>query len=120
MVGTCQQATVKLSVNGKAEHHVAEGDGPVKRWTGYADVAARALSADRERASERLQGARLIPGDETAASVRVVIESRRKRPKGAANLRHHRRQRQRDRGSWAALVDAYEYHLCRVAEESGV
>jgi 2-isopropylmalate synthase len=115
------EATVKLSVNGKAEHHVAEGDGPV-------NALDRALRMSLQGHYPRIENVHLSDykvrvinsRDETAASVRVVIESRRKRADGSSetfgtigvsgNVIE---------ASWAALVDAYEYHLSRVAEEPG-
>jgi 2-isopropylmalate synthase len=58
--------------------------------------------------------------DETAASVRVIIECKRENPDGTrevfgtigvdTNIID---------ASWQALVDAYEYHLMQVEESRG-
>ena len=112
------EATVKLRVDGKSEHHVAEGDGPVaaldtafRKALGahYAAIAQVHLTDYKVRV--------INSKDETAAKVRVIIECRRERPDGtkemfgttgvSANVID---------ASWQALVDAYEYHLIQVEE----
>ena len=55
------------------------------------------------------------PKDGTAARVRVVIESR----DGTRRLGHRRRERERHRGSWLALVDSIEYKLFKDEEARG-
>jgi 2-isopropylmalate synthase len=112
------EATVKLRVDGKTEHHVAEGDGPVAAL----DTAFRKALMGHYGAIEQVHLAdykvRVINSKaETAAKVRVIIECRRDRADGAkemfgttgvsGNIID---------ASWQALVDAYEYHLIQVEE----
>ena len=115
------EATVKLNVDGEAEHHVAEGDGPVNAL----DKALRKALAGHYRA---IEGVHLIDykvrvinsKDETAAKVRVIAECRRTKSDGSkeifgttgvsGNIID---------ASWQALVDAYDYHLVHVEERAG-
>ncbi len=112
------EATVKLHVGGTVEHTVAEGDGPVNALD---NALRRALlphypSIDRVRLLD--YKVRVINSKaETAAKVRVVIESRRTAADGtrevfgtlgvSGNVID---------ASWQALIDAYEYHLLHEAE----
>jgi 2-isopropylmalate synthase len=107
------EATVKLRVGDAAEHTVAEGDGPVNALD---SAIRRALMPHFPQiARVRLMDykVRVINStDQTAASVRVVIESVRDKSDGhreifgtvgvSANIID---------ASWQALVDAYHYHL---------
>jgi len=114
------EATVKLHVDGKVEHRVAEGDGPVNALDGalrralkpyYPQIAGVHLTDYKVRV--------INSKDETAAAVRVVIECKRDRGDGSdtreifgtigvsGNVID---------ASWQALVDAYEYHLIQVEE----
>lgn len=107
------EATVKLKVDEKAEHSVAEGDGPVAAL----DAALRrclkphlpqVLDVHLTDYKVRVVNSR----DETSASVRVIIECKHTLPNGnidtfgtigvSTNIID---------ASWKALVDAYEYHL---------
>jgi 2-isopropylmalate synthase len=112
------EATVKLHVDGKVEHRVAEGDGPVNAL----DFALRKALSPHYPAIEQVHltdyRVRVINSrDETAASVRVVIECKRDRGDGTreifgtigvnTNIID---------ASWQALVDAYEYHLIQTEE----
>jgi 2-isopropylmalate synthase len=112
------EATVKLTVNGKSEHHVAEGDGPVNAL----DAALRLALMPHYPAMADVHltdyKVRVINSRaETAAKVRVVIECRHTSPDGtkaifgtigvSGNIID---------ASWQALVDAYEYHLIHIAE----
>lgn len=115
------EATVKLRVGDRLEHRVAEGDGPVNALDG---ALRRALhphypAIDRVRLLD--YKVRVINSKaETAARVRVVVESRRENPDGtketfgtigvSGNIID---------ASWHALVEAYEYHLLRVEEAVG-
>jgi 2-isopropylmalate synthase len=114
------EATVKMRVGENLEHRVAEGDGPVNALDG----AMRRALAPHHPAIERVHltdyKVRVINSkDETAAKVRVVVESRRERADGtreifgtigvSGNIID---------ASWQALVDAYEYHLIHVEEET--
>ena len=114
------EATVKVRVNDKSEHTVSEGDGPVNAL----DFALRKALLPHYPAIAQVHlvdyKVRVINSkDETAAKVRVVIESRRDQTEGghelfgtigvSSNIID---------ASWQALVDAYEYHLLHV-EETG-
>ncbi|MGA2232901.1 MAG: citramalate synthase [Tepidisphaeraceae bacterium] len=115
------EATVKLTVDGKTEHHVAEGDGPVNALDGALRKALQSYYPTMNDVRLTDYKVRVInSGDETAAKVRVVIACRRRTHDGASE----------DFGaigvsgniidaSWQALVDAYEYHLIHV-EEAGM
>ena len=112
------EATVKLRVNDHEEHRVAEGDGPVNALDG---AIRRALTPHHPSIKDvhlvdykvRVINSR----DETAAKVRVIVESRRQTSDGkteifgtigvSGNVID---------ASWQALVDAYEYHLIHEAE----
>ncbi len=116
------EATIKMRVGDPAitEHRVGEGDGPVNAL----DTALRLSLKNHMPAIKDVHlvdyKVRVINSrDETAAAVRVVIESRRIRRDGSKELF----------GtvgvsgniidaSWQALVDAYEYHLLHVEEEA--
>lgn len=117
------EATVKLEVNGKVEHHVAEGDGPVNALDGALRKALSAYYPQISQVHLTDYKVRVINSkDETAAKVRVVIECKRDRSPGestdspkelfgtigvSTNVID---------ASWQALVDAYEYHLIHVEE----
>ena len=115
------EATVKLRVGDKVEHHVAEGDGPVNAL----DTALRKALVTYYPAIAQVHltdyKVRVINSkDETAAQVRVIVECKRDRADGtreifgttgvSGNIIN---------ASWQALVDAYEYHLIHVEEEKG-
>jgi 2-isopropylmalate synthase len=107
------EATIKLHVGGKTEHTVAEGDGPI-------DALDRALRRALRPHFPGIANVHLLDykvrvinsKDETAAKVRVVVESRREKADGgrevfgtigvSGNIID---------ASWQALVEAYEYHL---------
>jgi 2-isopropylmalate synthase len=119
------EASVKILVNGKPEHHVAEGDGPVNAL----DSALRKALAPHYPAMSDVHltdyKVRVInSGDETAAKVRVVIACRRTGGAAAGSVKE-------DFGtigvsgniidaSWQALADAYEHHLIHVEEAPAV
>jgi 2-isopropylmalate synthase len=115
------EATVKLRVDGKTEHHVAEGDGPVAAL----DTAFRKALGAHYAAIEQLHltdyKVRVINSkDETAAKVRVIIECRRERPDGSKEMFGTTGVSGNViDASWQALVDAYEYHLIQVEEARG-
>ena len=113
------EATVKLRVKGQEEHHVAEGDGPVNALDSALRIALLPHYPQIAQVHLTDYKVRVINSkDETAANVRVVIECRRDRANGvreifgtigvSGNIID---------ASWQALVDAYEYHLTRAAEE---
>jgi 2-isopropylmalate synthase len=110
---THTEATVKLRVQGDVEHTVSEGDGPVNAL----DAALRkALLARYPRLAEtqlvdykvRVVNAR----GGTAASVRVVIESRDETDVwGTVGVSENIIE-----ASWMALVDSFEYKLFKDRE----
>jgi 2-isopropylmalate synthase len=112
------EATVKMQVGGVAEHTVEEGDGPVNALDGALRRALKPHFAGIDRVHLIDYKVRVInSNDETAASVRVIIECRRDRTDGT---REHFgtigvSQNIID-ASWDALVDAYEYHLIHEEE----
>ncbi len=112
------EATVKLRVGDRAEHTVSEGDGPVNALDAAVRKALRPHYPSISQVHLVDYKVRVINSkDETAAQVRVVIESRREKPDGtkehygtigvSGNIID---------ASWQALVDAYEYHLLHVEE----
>jgi 2-isopropylmalate synthase len=114
------EATVKLRVGDRTEHQVAEGDGPVDALDRALRRAIRPHLPQIEHVHLLDYKVRVINStDETAATVRVVIESRRQNADGtrevfgtigvSGNIID---------ASWQALVDAYEYHLLHVDEAS--
>lgn len=104
------EATVKLRVNGKADHTVGEGDGPVNALDNalrkalekfYPSLKQMTLTDFKVRVLNAAAG--------TAAKVRVLIESRDARDEWttmgvSSNLIE---------ASWFALVDAVEYKLVK-------
>ncbi|MCA9234263.1 MAG: citramalate synthase [Planctomycetales bacterium] len=104
------EATVKLVVGDEVRHEVAEGDGPVNAL----DAALRkALTADFPMLADMHlfdYKVRVINSEAaTAASVRVVIESRDERGSwGTVGVHENVIE-----ASWAALVDSIEYKLCK-------
>jgi 2-isopropylmalate synthase len=114
------EATVKLLVNDAVEHRVAEGDGPINALDGALRKALRPHYASIDKVSLSDYKVRVINSkDETAASVRVIIECKRLRPDdtkevfGTIGVSENIID-----ASWQALVDAYEYHLIHVAEDN--
>lgn len=102
------EATIKLIVDGREEHTVAEGDGPVNALdnalrkaleTFYPSLGDMSLTDFKVRVIDAAAG--------TAAKVRVMIESRDKQDEWtttgvSTNLIE---------ASWLSLVDAIEYKL---------
>jgi 2-isopropylmalate synthase len=113
------EATIKLKVANTTEHRVAEGDGPVNALDGALRQALKNhLPAIRDVHLVDYKVRVINSKEETAAAVRVTIETRRTKADGTKELY----------GtvgvsgniidaSWQALVDAYEYHLIHVEEE---
>lgn len=115
------EATVKVQVNDREEHRVAEGSGPIDSL----DRAMRKALRDHYAAIHDLHlidyKVRVVnTREESAAAVRVVIEWKRKDAAGtpeffgtigvSANVID---------ATWQALVDGYEYHLIHVEEAAG-
>ena len=104
------EATVKLQVDGKTEHVVSEGDGPVNALDGalrkalvpfYPNIDEMSLIDYKVRVVNARAG--------TAAKVRVVIESRDNNSMwGTVGVSENIIE-----ASWAALVDSVEYKLLK-------
>lgn len=117
------EATVKLLVNDpvsgdQVEHRVAEGDGPINALDG----ALRRALADRFPELTQMSlvdyKVRVINSEAaTAASVRVVIESRDADGEtwGTVGVDENVIQ-----ASWEALVDSIEYKLCKEAGDGSL
>ncbi len=105
------EATIKLHVDGEAEHTAAEGDGPVH-------ALDNALRKALERFYPQLAGIRLTDfkvrvvdaAEGTAAKVRVMVESRA----GARTWTTVGVHTNIIEASWQALVDGVEYGLAQV------
>jgi 2-isopropylmalate synthase len=106
------EATVKLTVNGKTQHVVSEGDGPV-------NALDAALRKSLEGFYPNLRDMHLIDykvrvvnaREGTAARVRVIIESRDKDDLwGTVGVSENVID-----ASWKALVDSVEYKLLKDA-----
>ncbi|MEI7686264.1 MAG: citramalate synthase [Planctomycetota bacterium] len=110
------EATVKVSIHGEIEHHVAEGHGPI-------DALNRALRKALKKAYPQLDAMELVDYKvrvvnskaATAARVRVVIESRDKdNVWGTVGVSENIIE-----ASWLALVDSFEYKLFKDDEKPG-
>ncbi len=108
--GLTAEATLKVSVEGKEEHTVAGGDGPV-------DGLDRALRKALDRFYPSLRAMSLVDfkvrvvnaSAGTAAKVRVLIESKdHKDSWGTVGVSENIIE-----ASWLALVDAVEYKLLK-------
>ena len=115
------EATVKLRVGDRLEHRVSEGDGPVNALDGALRRALKPHYPQIDQVRLLDYKVRVINSkDETAAKVRVIIESTRVKEDGtkeifgtigvSGNIID---------ASWQALVEAYEYHLLHVEEAGG-
>ena len=115
------EATVKMNVDGVAEHTVAEGDGPVNALDGALRRALKPHYGAIDRVHLADYKVRVINSkDETAASVRVIIECRRDGADGKREMFGTIGVSQNIiDASWQALVDAYEYHLIHELESTG-
>ena len=109
------EATVKLCVNGAWQHTVAEGDGPVNALDGALRKALNAAYPNLSAMSLTDYKVRVInTGAGTAASVRVVIESRdRDEHWGTVGVSENIID-----ASWHALVDSFEYKLTKDREQA--
>lgn len=115
------EATVKLRVGDKVEHRVAEGDGPINALDGALRKALSPHYPQIDKVHLTDYKVRVINSrDETAAGVRVVVESSRHRADGSLEIFGTIGVSENIiDASWQALVDAYEYHLIHVEEERG-
>ena len=105
------EAIVKLSIDGKHHHTVAEGDGPVDSLY---RALRRALRADYPQVDDLhlldYRVAVVNTSAETAAKVRVVIDWRDTTAAGVGSVGVSENIIE---ASWLALVDAVEYELLR-------
>ncbi len=104
------EATVKLRIDGQVRHEVAEGDGPVNAL----DAALRKALHGHFPNLAQMQlvdyKVRVINSEAgTAAGVRVVIESHdQEKVWGTVGVSENIIE-----ASWIALVDSFEYKLCK-------
>jgi 2-isopropylmalate synthase len=111
------EATVMVHVNGHAVHTVAEGDGPVNALDGALRKALSPYFPEIDGVHLTDYKVRVINSrEETAASVRVVIECKRETADGRELFGTIGVNTNVIDASWQALVDAYEYHLIHVEE----
>ncbi len=112
------EATIKVKVDGVTEHTAADGDGPVH-------ALDSALRKALERFYPEISGIRLTdfkvrvvdgPDEGTAASVRVMVESRA----GAKSWTTVGVHTNIIEASWQALVDGVEYGLLQLAENGNL
>ncbi|MGI9428199.1 MAG: citramalate synthase, partial [Bythopirellula sp.] len=104
------EATVKLLIGNQLRHEVAEGDGPVNALDGALRKALNGHFPSLNDMHLVDYKVRVINSDAaTAASVRVVIESRDGDDAwGTVGVHENVIE-----ASWAALVDSIEYKLCK-------
>lgn len=104
------EATIKLSVNGKEEHTVAEGDGPVNALDGCLRKALSKFYPEIKEVALMDYKVRVInAGAGTAAKVRAYVESRDNQSSwGTVGISENIIE-----ASWKALVDAIEYKLLK-------
>lgn len=109
------EATAKLMVNGKVEHHVSEGDGPVNALDGALRACLRSHYPEISNLHLADFKVRVVnPSAETAAKVRVTITF-------AVGLDDPDRETRLFTtvgvdtnvvdASWQAIADAIQYHL---------
>ena len=114
------EATVKLHVNGHPVHTVAEGDGPVNALDAALRKALSPYFPEIDGVHLTDYKVRVINSrEETAASVRVIIECKRDAGDGPESRELFGTIGVNTNvidASWQALVDAYEYHLIHVEE----
>jgi 2-isopropylmalate synthase len=107
------EATVKVRVDGRTEHTVSEGDGPVNALDGALRKALQAFYprlAEMHLVDYKVRVVNSRAG--TAARVRVVIESRDSdRVWGTVGVSENIIE-----ASWLALVDSFEYKLFKDEE----
>ncbi len=111
------EATVKLQVDGKTEHVVSEGDGPVNALDGALRKALESSYPNLRDMSLIDYKVRVVNAHAgTAAKVRVVIESRdAENLWGTVGVSENIVE-----ASWHALVDSIEYKLLKDADKKAV
>lgn len=116
------EATVKLMINGKVEHHVAEGDGPVNALDGALRACLRPHIPQIDNLHLADYRVRVVnPTAESAARVRATIEF-------AIGLNDPDQETRYFTtvgvdtnvvdASWQAIADAIQYHL--IESQAGV
>jgi len=107
------EATVKIRVGEAVRHEVAEGDGPVNALDAAMRKALNGFFPNLREMQLVDYKVRVINSEAgTAAGVRVVIESRDKSDVwGTVGVSENIIE-----ASWIALVDSYEYKLCKDEE----
>jgi len=109
------EATVKLMIKGKVEHHVAEGDGPVNALDGALRACLREHHPEIDDLHLADYHVRVVnPAAESAAKVRATIDF-------AVGLNNADRETRYFStvgvdtnvvdASWQAIADAIQYHL---------
>ena len=106
------EASVKLAVDGRIEHVVSEGDGPVNALDGALRKSMEAFYPNIKEVSLIDYKVRVVNARAgTAARVRVVIESRDAQEMwGTVGVSENIIE-----ASWLALVDSVEYKLLKDA-----
>lgn len=104
------EATVKILIDGKEEHTVAEGDGPVNALDNALRKAlGKAYPAIKDVSLYDFKVRVINAGAGTAAKVRVLIESKDSHSSwGTIGVSENIIE-----ASWKALVDALEYKLIK-------
>ena len=109
------EAIVKLNVQGKVEHHVAEGDGPVNALDGALRRCLRAHYPMLDQVHLRDYKVRVVnPTAESAAKVRVIAEFALRHRSDAGEPYHFTTLGVNENivdASWQAITDAFTYHL---------
>jgi len=110
------EATVKLRVDGKELHEVAEGDGPVNALDAALRKALSGLFPGLREMSLVDYKVRVVNGEAgTAARIRVFIETSDQQDTwGTVGVSENVIE-----ASWLALVDALEYKLWKDEQTSG-
>ena len=109
------EATVKLRVGDQTQHTVSEGDGPVNALDGALRKALQPFYPNLREMQLVDYKVRVVNARAgTAARVRVVIESRDATDVwGTVGVSENVIE-----ASWLALVDAFEYKLCKDADKA--
>ena len=109
------EAIVKLTVNGKTEHHVAEGDGPVNALDGALRHCLTAQSPQIANIHLRDYKVRVVnPTAESAAKVRVSCEFAVLGKRNESDIKYFSTIGVNENivdASWQALTDAFAYYL---------
>jgi 2-isopropylmalate synthase len=116
------EATVKMSVDGRAEHHVAEGDGPVNALDGALRKCLRPHYPRIDQVHLTDYKVRVVnPTAESAAKVRVIAEFTVRKPGSDVPVRTFGTIGVSENvvdASWQALADAFAYHLIDAPESA--